>query len=384
MQQMQYRIGFLGQIDFLTEAPHELLERMAHEAESIAMPKGTVIFTDEEPGDAMYFIVDGAVRIEKNGQTLLTRRSGEYVGEMALIDDTPRSAAAVAATDIVCLRWRKDYFRRTLESCDRIAYQICRAFSAKIRESVSSAAAIKQDLERAVQLQRAMLPRDSFDNAMVTLSASCIQAEEIGGDYFDYLPFDDGQFALVMADAQGHGFAAALLVAMLKTRLHSQATRDRDPRKVMVALNQTLTEQVDGIQMATAVYVLFDSTTHELCFCSAGHIPQYHYRADTEELEILASENLILGFQGQECCALRTAIRSWSRGDLLVLFTDGLTEARNREDEEFGSHRVRELILRNKSREPREIRQKVLEGVRSFCGAENFADDVTLLVARLV
>ncbi len=381
--QIHDRTAFLERVNFLEGAPRELLERIAQDLEPIEKAEGEVIFADEEVGDAMYFIVEGEVRIVKKRQDLLTRHKGEYVGEMALVDDAPRSAAAVAATDALLLRWDKDSFQEVLAANGRVAYQVCRAFSAKIRESVQSVSVFKQDLERAIQVQSAMLPDDTFRNAVLSLAARCIQADAIGGDYFDYLPIDDDQIALVMADAQGHGFPAALLVAMIKTRLHSRAARNHDPGTVMAALNQTLTEQINDVQMVTGIYVLLDAARRELRFCNAGHIAQYHYRAGEDELEVLASESPILGHPNPADDGFETTIRPWSPGDLLVLCTDGLTEAENGDEEEYGAERLAESLLRHKHREPEEIRQRLLEDLESFRGKGPYKDDVTLLVARL-
>jgi len=380
---MQDRIEFLKTIDFLTGAPSELIERIAHSIEVIALPRGREVLADGTVGNSMYFIEDGEVRLEKRGQVLLSRQKGEYIGEMALVDDAPRSAAAVAATDVRLLRWNKDAFKDTLVRNGQIAIQVCRAFSAKIRESVESTTRFKQDLERAIQVQRAMLPEGKFNNKVIDLAAYCVQADEVGGDYYDFLIFDDGQVAVMIADAQGHGFSAALLVAMLKTRLHSQIRRGRSSESVMNALNQTLMENIDDVQMAACCYILIDPEIRKFSFCGAGHIPQYHYCSDTDRLDKLKSENLLLGVPNQNQTAFRAESRSWNPDDLIILCTDGITETRNTSEEEFGHDRLEELILRYKHRKPHEIQENLLRYLEEFHGSKVFDDDVTVLVARL-
>jgi sigma-B regulation protein RsbU (phosphoserine phosphatase) len=186
---------------------------------------------------------------------------------------------------------------------------------------------------------------------------------------------------VLIADAQGHGFSAALLVAVLKTCLHGIS--EREPAAVLEAMNRAILENLNEIVMATCCYVLIDPIRHELRIASAGHITQYHLRADSEELDELKSQNLLLGFPGSREYVAQAGSRTWSAGDLLVLMTDGIIEATNAEDEDFGTERVRRAILRHRAKEPREIQQALYLELRNFVGDCKLKDDVTLVVARL-
>jgi sigma-B regulation protein RsbU (phosphoserine phosphatase) len=309
---------------------------------------------------------------------------------MALIDDEPRSAGAEAATEVVLLRWDRGDFLATVSESSRIAYQVCRALSAKLRQDVDATARVQQDLKRAAEIQRAMLPSGHFSNEWIELAASCRQADDVGGDYYDYLPLGDDRFALVIADVQGHGFYPALLVAVLKTRLHGQAASEARPDAVVQALNRAILAQAGGTLTATACYLLLDRRRRRLQYCAAGHLPQLLYSPSEEspsedsvrELEP-AKGDLLLGFPGQENRKFHLQEVEWRPGDLLVLFTDGITEAANPAEEELGRRRVVEVLREHRHRTPEEIRQALLDRVREFRGETKPTDDVTVVVARL-
>ena len=374
-------VDFLSEVEYLDGSSREFLDRLAGELEIVELAQDEEVFADEAPGDAVYFIYEGSIRIEKRGRLLVTRHRGECLGEMALIDDAPRSAAAVADTDAILLRWSKDDFLATLADSGDLTYRLCRTLSARLREDIASATQIQEERHRAAQLQKAMLPSSALVNDVVDLSTYCHQADDVGGDYYDYLPVGDHGLSLIIADAQGHGFSAALLVAILKTCLHSIS--EREPAAVLEAMNSAILENLNEIVTATCCYVLIDSERRELRYASAGHIPQYHLRAGDKVLDELTSKNLLLGVPGPEEYVALTETRRWTPDDLLVLMTDGVTEAANADDEEFGAERLRRVLWRHRDREPREIRRAVRAELQRFVGDTEFKDDVTLVVARL-
>lgn len=373
----------LRSVKFLSEAPTWLLEDISKEVEVIETKADHEIFADGSKGDALYFIAEGRVRLEKHGDLLLSRGPGEYFGEMALIDDTPRSAGAVADTDVVLLRWCKEDFTSMLCRDGRFAYQVCRALSAKIRESVESTARYQQDVRRALEVQRAMFPPQHFRNEFVHLEAYCLQAARVGGDFYDYMEVGENEFLILIADAQGHGFEAALLVAMIKTRLHSQIVKDRSPGQVMNSLNTAISKNLNSVRTATGCAIVVNGKTRDLQYCSAGHPPQYHYVASADEIRKLTAANVLLGVPGLGDREFKTFTESWSRDDFLVLYTDGLTEAKNEGGEEFGQDRLERVLWTNRRNSVGEIQQAVLEKLHDFRGDRDLEDDVTLVVLGL-
>ena len=374
-------LEFLRSIDFLQEADDELLGRVASEVERIELEVGEEIFPDGSPGDAMYFIVEGKVRIEKHGNKLITRTPGEYVGEVALIDDDPRTAAAIAETDAVLLRWRKQDFLDSLEESGKVAFFVSRAINAKLRENIDKVSRHLQDLERAAEVQNALLPADRFRNDAIELAAYCRQLDKVGGDYYDYLIHHD-RIALIVTDVQGHGFSAGLLVAVVKARVHDPALAGRDPSEVMAALNRAFLDYLNTYYLATACMVVLDPSG-ELHFCSAGHIPQYHYRAAIGELELMRSTDPSLGLPFSQDAEFHTETRRWSSGDLVLLCSDGVTEAKNEHEDEFGHDRLRDFLRQHRGLEVAELQRRLRRELAEHRGDAALDDDVTVLVARM-
>ena len=373
-------LEFLGSLDLFAGVPAAWLEQILGDLEVVEETAGTRIFEDGEAGDAMYFIAEGSIRLEKKHVHLLSRGRGEYVGEMALIDDEARSAAAVAETDVTLLRWHRRAFLARIGENGSVAFQLCRSLSAKLRQGVEASTKILWDLEHAFEIQSAMLPEPTFDSELLDVSIYCRQADNVGGDYYDYLRLDDSRNGLIIADAQGHGIYAALLVALAKSCFHTQAAIDESPSAVMAAMNRAILLSVKAGRLMSCCYLVIDAGT--LSFASGGHPPQYHYRAATGELTELESNGLVLGVAGTGNLAFPTGTRPWQSGDLLVLYTDGVTEAENSDGKELGVARVKEVILDNKEKTPRQIQEAILAALDVHRGAVSFKDDVTLIVAR--
>ncbi len=382
MNEASERLRLFGS---LKDLPRNDRQRIGQDLEKVRYAAGDEIFADQSAGEDMFFILEGQVLLSKRGQVLLTRGPGEFIGEMALIDDTPRSTAAVAESDALLLRWKRSSFRECLEENGRIAYSILRALSTKMRQEIEKTTLFKQDLERAVQIQRALLPKTSLQGSTAKVAISCQQADGVGGDYYDYVDFDCGETALLIADAQGHGFAAALLVAMLKTRFSSTIIHQRAPAEVVRALNQTISDDIQTeVRTATCFLLLLDGPRRLFRYCGAGHPTQYHLRPSSGCLTRLISQNLLLGFTGQQDRFSESTAIEWKAGDLLLLCTDGVVEMKNEAKQEFGHHRLTEFIVNHGHLDIEEITKHLQEQLDLFRGNRAIADDVTYLVVRLL
>jgi phosphoserine phosphatase RsbU/P len=235
---------------------------------------------------------------------------------------------------------------------------------------------VRDELEVARQLQRDLLPSGEVLVPGLTIAHAYRTANEVGGDFYDFLPVPDGRLALIIGDASGHGMAAGLLMATAKATLGLAMDLDPDPVAVMTALNRRLHATGDRRSFLTLFYGLLDPVTGELEFISAGH-PFPLLRREGGTVEEIGAGSLPLGVRpdfGSEAKRARL-----DPGDLLFLYTDGLPEALDEASgEAFGFHPLQDLLAVKE--EPEAVVDKVLRALAAHLAGEPPQDDVSLAV----
>jgi hypothetical protein len=224
---------------------------------------------------------------------------------------------------------------------------------------------VRDELEVAKALQQGLLPSRSPDLKEYRFAHSYRTANEVGGDYYDFLPLPDGRLALVVGDASGHGMAAGLLMAIANATLKTALDLDPEPGKALAVLNRTLARTGDNRAFMTLFYAILE--------------PSFPYlRRKDGRIEELGSGALPLGIRTS--LDARGDSTTLDPGDLLVLYSDGLVEAVNKEGEDFGFERLRNLLTADAS--PQVIHDRVLADFDGFVGGEDVHDDLTLVVIR--
>ena len=235
-----------------------------------------------------------------------------------------------------------------------------------------------RELEIAKQVQARLFPQRQPVLHSLEYSGICIQAREVGGDYHDYLDFGRGQFGLVVADIAGKGMAAALLMANLQANLRSQsATAAEQPEAFLRCVNKLFYENTDVSAYATLFFAAYDDDTKGLRYANCGHLPGLVLRSGGE-VERLESTCTVVGLFPDWSCQLEQV--HLMPLDLLVLYTDGITESFNHADEEFGEGRLIESLRRHSDKRPDSIIASVVQELREFSREQH--DDITLIVAR--
>jgi hypothetical protein len=245
---------------------------------------------------------------------------------------------------------------------------------------------LEQQLDMARRVQRDMLPSGCPLCHGLDFAADCIQASQVGGDFYDVFELEDGQAALVLGDVSGKGLSAALLMGVIHGALRSSAWAGSaaDHEESLSRLNQLLCAKTANERFATLFSCYFDPQTAVLRYVNAGHLPPLLVRQGRRgkiEVERLREGGPVLGLlpfarysQGEVTI---------EPGDLLVMYSDGILEAQNERDEEFGEDRVVQVICQNRDKAPGEICDATLTSVRGFLGRQAAHDDQTLLVVRL-
>jgi serine phosphatase RsbU (regulator of sigma subunit) len=356
----------------------------------VSYSAGERLFSQGETGDAVYVVQRGTLALDVDGVTLLFREPGECVGEFALIDDGPRSTDAIALTDVHLLRWDRDDFQRKLSEDPGVARGIFRMLTAKLRQDIDSRVRMQlekerwqQDLARAREIQAGMLPAGGLERAGLAVAGHCRPAAEVGGDFYDYLCLDDDRLGVVIADVTGHGFYSGLFVAMAKSCVHTQVDRSPAPSQIMQALRAVLDLSIRRQLLMTCFYAQLDPRRGCLTYANAGHPYPYLYRASAGALETLEALDPILGAldpASQPVYSERTL--EFAPGDVLVLYSDGLTEARDARGQMFDHERLEAAIRGLASGSAAEIRDGILGAVARHGQGVPQSDDLTLVVAR--
>ena len=386
---MSDRLTFLRTTDLLSAVPEALVAKIDATLEEVNLAAGEILFDEGEQGDAVYLVVDGRLRVESDGMTLITRARGDCIGEIALIDDEPRSAAAIADTVVKLLRWERRDFQEMLGQDPEVARGIFKMLTGKLREDVKSTVRLErererwhQDLVRAREIQQGMLPAPRVLIESLELAGVCSQASEVGGDFYDYLCLDGDSVGLMVCDVTGHGFYAGLFVAMAKSCLHTQAQFSFDPREVMQAMRRTLDLSILRRLLMSCCYVLFEPRVRRLRYANAGHPYPYLYRANERFLYRLEALDPILGALDVGVGGYAERTLPWEPGDVLIMYTDGVTEARDGEGRMFEHEALEACIAETGEENAESIRDRILAKISAHTGDAMQDDDLTLVVAR--
>lgn len=259
----------------------------------------------------------------------------------------------------------------TLESI-RLAEEMADRMQAERRAS--------DEMEIARQVQSRLFPQTMPPLATMEYAGGCLQARRVGGDYYDFLDLGPGRAGIVLADISGKGISGALLMANLQANLRSQyAIALEDLPRLLTSVNRLFFENTPDDSYATLFFGDYDDATHRLRYANCGHNPPLLLRADGS-LERLTAATTVLGlFSVWECVPAEVHLSS---GDVLVMYTDGITEAPDPAGEEFGEARLLELIRSLGGLPVSEMISRIHAAVQAFSkGAQ--ADDLTLVIGRV-
>jgi phosphoserine phosphatase RsbU/P len=242
--------------------------------------------------------------------------------------------------------------------------------------------AIQNELEMARKIQLSILPREVPRIAGLEIAARYVPMTSVAGDFYDFIPVDDKRFGALVADVSGHGVPAALVASMLKIALAAQAPHASDPARVLAGLNQALCGKFET-HFVTAAYVFVDTEKGTIDYAGAGHPPIVLCGKAAASGRSVQQNGLFLGmFPHARYSGIQVAIVP---GDRCAVYTDGVSEARNRAGEEFGTDRLRALLEASVDQPADPFADRVLEALNEWTArpaGEGHDDDITLLVIR--
>jgi sigma-B regulation protein RsbU (phosphoserine phosphatase) len=239
-------------------------------------------------------------------------------------------------------------------------------------------AQLKAELEVARALQLAILPSAFPARPGCEAAARMIPATTMGGDFYDYIELPDGQIGLVIADVSGHGVPAAFFMAVARTNLRELAVRHTDPGECLAQTNDTLCAQNPLELFVTVFYCILDPKTGVLRYANGGHNQPYVRRAAGPIESLDGAGGLVLGAMPGVKYPTHTA--QLLRGDRLVLYTDGVTEAFNPTEELYGAERLVDEVHVHGGGTPTALVERICQSVTNFAGLAPQSDDITVTV----
>ncbi len=309
-----------------------------------------------------------------------------------------RSVMALGLRSILCVPLRlKDKVSGVVYVDNRLQTGIFAQDDLELLTAIASSAAIaienarlyqlaveKGRLERELQMARdvqaSLLPRETPQVAGWELAARWEPARQVAGDYYDFIPLDEGQLGLVIADVSDKGMPAALFMALTRSIVRASVGRTLSPAEGIAHANQLICADATGGMFVTLFYARLNPTTREIVFVNAGHNPPLLYRADEDELTKLTRTGMALGVLEDTSFEERTL--SLNPGDFLLLYTDGVTDATDAQEREFGMGRLESVVLDHRHARAADIMSALDQAIHDFAGSAAPFDDIAILVAK--
>jgi len=241
---------------------------------------------------------------------------------------------------------------------------------------------LESELELSQVVQRSLLPQRIPSISGFDVAAFSRPAQIVSGDYFDFLQFKDGTHGLVVADVSGHGVSAGMVMTSLQMAFHTLASENSSPSAVLERINHIYLHNVNFSTFVTIFFASLDPKTRILSYANAGHNPPLIYRPRTDETIWLKPTGAAVGLM--EYFNVRPESFQLLAGDILLLYTDGVTEAFDPQGgEQFGFERLAEVIRQNKNLPAEGLTNKIREALTDFTQGALLEDDVTLVASRV-
>ena len=403
------RIELLRNLHFLRDADLDVVERLADQVAEKAFEPGQAIVDEGATSREVYLILSGEVEIVKaapDGEIVIARRTaGEVFGEMSMIEGSPRFATVRAVQQTRVLELSEAAMRSVFEEQPHLLFRTTQMLSHRLRESdlqmiadlqrknreltraygelqSAQAALVEQErldheLELAHQLQESILPHDFPRIPGFTCAARSQPARQVGGDFYDVIPLGGQCVGLVIADVSDKGMPAALYMALTRSLIRAEATHSDSPRDLLLSVHRLLMEITEATMFVTIFHGVLDLARGSFRYARAGHDRPLHFRPGGK-CRFLEGAGMALGIV--DPVHLEEVEVEVQPGDLLVLYTDGITDATGPSGERFGVERLVATICAAGGASAEDLHHLIFNRVKAFqAGAEQY-DDMALVV----
>lgn len=242
----------------------------------------------------------------------------------------------------------------------------------------------KEELKIAKEVQTSLLPEILNKNDEFEIKAFSMSADEVGGDYYDTYQVHDNLFSIIIGDVSGKGTSAAFHMSQMKGVFHSLAQLGMSSKEFLINANNAISNCLEKASFITVTYFLINTIKKEIEFSRAGHCPTIYYNSKEDKTEFFTNQGLGLGIlrTGDFHKYIHVNKFQYNPGDVVLLYTDGISEARNKEDEEYGYDRIKDILHANAKLSPEVIQDELIKDLYAFTGTSFINDDYTTLVIK--
>jgi sigma-B regulation protein RsbU (phosphoserine phosphatase) len=258
-----------------------------------------------------------------------------------------------------------------------------REYISTLKRTTAEKERMLKELEIAKGIQQSFLPETAPEIPGFDLEGCNIPALEVGGDFYDFIPLGTDHWGLVIADVSGKGVPAALFMALSRTLIRASAHSIDDPvRSIREANGHIVEDAKTGGMFVTLFYAVLDAREKTLTYVNAGHNPPIHLGAGSGRVTLLSADGIALGVVDE--ITLQSVKITLQPGDLVILYTDGVTEASDEKDDMYGTERLTACVETNRARSSREIIDAIVRDVTAFAGNQPQFDDITIMVLKVL
>lgn len=245
---------------------------------------------------------------------------------------------------------------------------------------------IKREMQIAKEIQQTLLPRTLPQSKGFQIIGYYQAAQEVGGDYYDVVPIDDNRFAVVVGDVAGKSVAGSLVMAMVRSTIRVEAPSTPSPKNLITLAHQSLRHDIPEGMFMTLYCIVFDNTNDIIRYCCAGHNPAYFLRPQYDILHTLKPEGGPLGIsfieESDYAAQLKEETHVFKTDDMLLLYTDGVTEAMNKNKEQFSESRLEQIVKSPGATSPEKLKKMIVDAIQEFTGQAPQSDDITFVIVK--
>jgi serine phosphatase RsbU (regulator of sigma subunit) len=240
---------------------------------------------------------------------------------------------------------------------------------------------MEEQIELAKEIQEGLNPMAFYDKGGVQLKGYTRAAKGVGGDYYDYIDINENMVGALISDVSGKGIPASLVMVMIRTVFVTLVKgHNVQCAKIVTAINDSLSADFAIDKFATLFFMIYNKITGELSFSNAGHGPLFCYRLSMNACSVTKLDGVPIGIT--EDAEYKQSLVNLNKGDIVILYTDGVTEMRNEKKEEYGRKRLMKLIIENHDMNAKDLVEKIVLDVDAFRGTMNQHDDMTMLILK--